>query len=274
MTAEDDAILAAEAVAISFGGVKALEDVSFSVRRGEVFSIIGPNGAGKTTLFNVVSGLYRPRSGRVLYRPQAGGVLLSARDVSEFSPDALAALGLSRTFQNLQIFQRMSVAENVMVGRHLSQSRSLLTHALRPGFTQRETAATAADAERLLAFIGLERYSAQPAGSLPYGALKRLEIARALACDTRLLLLDEPAAGCNATETKEIDAVIRRIVSQGVTVILVEHDMKLVMAVSDRVLVLNQGRVLRQGTPDEVRSDPVVIEAYLGRPKEDAKAAP
>jgi branched-chain amino acid transport system ATP-binding protein len=274
MTVPAEAILAAEAVAISFGGVKALEDVSFSVRRGEVFSIIGPNGAGKTTLFNVISGIYRPRSGRVLYRPQAGGVLLSERDVADFTPDALAALGLSRTFQNLQIFLRMSVAENVMVGRHLSQSRSLLTHALRPGTTARETAATASDARALLDFIGLSRYGDQLAGSLPYGALKRLEIARALASDTRLLLLDEPAAGCNATETAEIDAVIRRIVTQGVTVVLVEHDMKLVMAVSDRVLVLNQGRVLCQGTPDEVRSDPVVIEAYLGRTKDKATTVP
>jgi branched-chain amino acid transport system ATP-binding protein len=180
------------------------------------------------------------------------------------SPDALAARGLSRTFQNLQIFQRMTAAENVMVGRHLREHRNFLADLLRLPSVLRQNASTRAAALELIASVGLKDCADLPAGSLPYGACKRLEIARALAAEPRVLLLDEPAAGCNPVETEEIDRLIRAIADRGVAVVLVEHDMKLVMKISDRILVLDRGRPLAEGTPREVRDNPAVIEAYLG----------
>jgi len=248
-------ILAAEDLGISFGGVRAVDGVSFEAAPGQVLSIIGPNGAGKTTLFNLVSGIYVAGRGRVL---------LAGKDVTGVSPDALAARGLSRTFQNLQIFQRMTAAENVMVGRHLREHRNFLADLLRLPSVLRQNASTRAAALELIASVGLKDCADLPAGSLPYGACKRLEIARALAAEPRVLLLDEPAAGCNPVETEEIDRLIRAIADRGVAVVLVEHDMKLVMKISDRILVLDRGRPLAQGTPREVRDNPAVIEAYLG----------
>jgi branched-chain amino acid transport system ATP-binding protein len=249
-------LLQAEELGIAFGGVKAVDGVSFAAKAGEVLSIIGPNGAGKTTLFNLVSGLYRPDRGRVL---------IDGAEVTAAPPARLAALGLSRTFQNLQIFGRMSAAENVMVGRHLKERRRLLAELLRLPGVGRQNAETRAAALNLLAFVGLTDAADRPAGALPYGACKRLEIARALAAEPRALLLDEPAAGCNAVETAEIDRLIRAVADRGVAVVLVEHDMKLVMKISDRVLVLDRGRPLAEGPPREVRDNPAVIEAYLGR---------
>jgi branched-chain amino acid transport system ATP-binding protein len=248
-------ILAAEDLGISFGGVRAVDGVSFEAAPGQVLSIIGPNGAGKTTLFNLVSGIYVAGRGRVL---------LAGEDVTGVSPDALAARGLSRTFQNLQIFQRMTAAENVMVGRHLRERRNFLADLLRLPSVLRQNASTRAAALELIASVGLKDCADLPAGSLPYGACKRLEIARALAAEPRVLLLDEPAAGCNPVETEEIDRLIRAIADLGVAVVLVEHDMKLVMKISDRILVLDRGRPLAEGTPREVRDNPAVIEAYLG----------
>jgi branched-chain amino acid transport system ATP-binding protein len=248
-------ILAAEDLGISFGGVRAVDGVSFEAAPGQVLSIIGPNGAGKTTLFNLVSGIYVAGRGRVL---------LAGKDVTGVSPDALAARGLSRTFQNLQIFQRMTAAENVMVGRHLREHRNFLADLLRLPSVLRQNASTRAAALELIASVGLKDCADLPAGSLPYGACKRLEIARALAAEPRVLLLDEPAAGCNPVETEEIDRLIRAIADRGVAVVLVEHDMKLVMKISDRILVLDRGRPLAEGTPREVRDNPAVIEAYLG----------
>ncbi|MDQ4136039.1 MAG: ABC transporter ATP-binding protein [Pseudomonadota bacterium] len=248
-------ILAAEDLGISFGGVRAVDGVSFEAAPGQVLSIIGPNGAGKTTLFNLVSGIYVAGRGRVL---------LAGEDVTGVSPDALAARGLSRTFQNLQIFQRMTAAENVMVGRHLRERRNFLADLLRLPSVLRQNASTRAAALELIASVGLKDCADLPAGSLPYGACKRLEIARALAAEPRVLLLDEPAAGCNPVETEEIDRLIRAIADRGVAVVLVEHDMKLVMKISDRILVLDRGRPLAEGTPREVRDNPAVIEAYLG----------
>jgi branched-chain amino acid transport system ATP-binding protein len=248
-------ILAAEDLGISFGGVRAVDGVSFEAAPGQVLSIIGPNGAGKTTLFNLVSGIYVAGRGRVL---------LAGEDVTGVSPDALAARGLSRTFQNLQIFQRMTAAENVMVGRHLREHRNFLADLLRLPSVLRQNASTRAAALELIASVGLKDCADLPAGSLPYGACKRLEIARALAAEPRVLLLDEPAAGCNPVETEEIDRLIRAIADRGVAVVLVEHDMKLVMKISDRILVLDRGRPLAEGTPREVRDNPAVIEAYLG----------
>ena len=247
--------LAVEDVAISFGGVAAVAGVSFAVAPGEIFAIIGPNGAGKTTLFNLIAGNYRPSHGRVT---------LGGDDVTGLTPHLLARRGLSRTFQNLQIFFRMTAAENVMVGRHLHERRALLPHLFALPSALRQNKETRRKAEELLAFVGLLALADQPAGNMPYGALKRLEIARALATEPRVLLLDEPAAGCNAVETAEIDAVISRIAASGVTVVLVEHDMKLVMKISSRIHVLDQGRTLAQGTAAQVRANPDVVKIYLG----------
>lgn len=249
-------LLEARGIGIAFGGLRALDGVGFAVDPGEVLAIIGPNGAGKTTLFNVVTGLYRAQSGEVR---------LEGRDVTGLPPHALAARGLARTFQNLQIFFRMSALENVMVGRHLKERRRLWAELLGLPSVLAENRASRARALELLAFVGLAERAEEPASSLPYGALKRLEIARALACEPKVLMLDEPAAGCNPVETEEIDRLILAIARNGTAVVLVEHDMKLVMRISDRVLVLDQGRPLALGTPQQVRSDPRVIEAYLGR---------
>ena len=248
-------ILAAEHLSISFGGVQAVDDVSLAVEPGLVFSIIGPNGAGKTTLFNLMSGLYLPAQGRVR---------LAGEDVTRLVPEQLARRGLSRTFQNLQIFFRMSALDNVMVGRHRHESTGILADLLHLPVVGRQNQATRDAAAAALARVGLAAAAERPAGSLSYGGLKRLEIARALASEPKVLLLDEPAAGCNAVETSELEAIIRGIVRDGVTVVLVEHDMRLVMNVSDRIHVLANGRTLAEGTAAEVRANPAVIEAYLG----------
>ena len=254
-------LLAVEHVGISFGGVRAVDDVSFAISPGEVFSIIGPNGAGKTTLFNLISGVYRCDRGLVRLRGD---------DVSRLPPEALASRGLARTFQNLQIFARMSVEENVMVGVHRHEARHVLAHLLGLPSVRAENRRTRAEARRYLDMLHLRQAASQLAGSLSYGELKRLEIARAMASRPDILLLDEPAAGCNPTETAEIDDVIVGIARSGVAVLLVEHDMKLVMGVSDRVLVLDQGRVLAEGAPDDVARNPSVIDAYLGHEKRAA----
>jgi branched-chain amino acid transport system ATP-binding protein len=248
-------ILETERLSISFGGVRAIDEVSLAVQPGGVFSIIGPNGAGKTTLFNLFSGLYVPASGRVRFLDE---------DVTGLSPDRLARRGLSRTFQNLQIFFRMTVLENVMVGRHRHEKTGIFSDLLHLPSVGRQNRRTREAARAALARVGLEMETERAADALPYGALKRLEIARALASEPKVLLLDEPAAGCNPVETKQLDAVIRSIVKDGVTVILVEHDMRLVMNISDRVHVLANGRTLAEGTAAEVRSNLAVVEAYLG----------
>jgi branched-chain amino acid transport system ATP-binding protein len=250
-------MLSAERLSIAFGGVRAVDQVSLAVESGLVFSIIGPNGAGKTTLFNLFSGLYVPHEGRVQ---------LAGEDVTRLSSHQLARRGLSRTFQNLQVFFRMTAVENVMVGRHRHETTSTVSDLLHLPSVGRQNRRTLEAARVALARVRLDSEADRIAGSLPYGALKRLEIARALASEPKVLLLDEPAAGCNAVETKELEDVIRAIAKDGVTVVLVEHDMKLVMNVSDRIHVLANGRTLAEGTGAEVRSNPLVIEAYLGIP--------
>lgn len=249
-------ILKVTGIGISFGGIKAIDGVSFSASAGQILSIIGPNGAGKTTLFNVISGVYRAADGRVD---------LAGEDVTGLASDKLAARGLSRTFQNLQIFQRMTSAENVMAGRHMREDCNLFADLFRFPSVTRQNRTTREAALGLLDEVGLRDRADALAGSLPYGACKRLEIARALATEPRVLLLDEPAAGCNAVETEEIDRLIREVARKGIAVVLVEHDMKLVMKISDRILVLDGGKPLVEGTPGEVRANPAVLEAYLGK---------
>jgi branched-chain amino acid transport system ATP-binding protein len=249
-------ILAVKDIGMSFGALKAVDGVSFSVNEGQILTVIGPNGAGKTTLFNVISGIYAAGQGHVE---------LAGEDVTRFAPEALAARGMSRTFQNLQIFQRMTVAQNVMVGRHLKERRNLFADLLRLPSVGRQNRETRAAALQLLEEVGLRDQADVLAGDLSYGGCKRLEIARALATEPRVLLLDEPAAGCNAVETEEIDRLICRVAQQGIAVVLVEHDMKLVMKISHHIIVLDRGRFLAEGTPSEVRENPIVHEAYLGK---------
>src|SRR5262249_26754391 len=248
-------LLVTEKLAMEFGGVAALDGVSLAVAPGEILAIIGPNGAGKTTLFNLLCGLLMPRRGRVM---------LDGEDVTGQAPHRLARLGLSRTFQNLNVFLRTSAGENVIVGRHLPEHRNVLAHLLALQAVRRQNGETRRRAEALLAQVGLHKLADRPAGTLAYGALKRLEIARALATEPKILLLDEPAAGCNPVETSEIDGIIRDIARTGVAARLVEHAMRLVMHVAGGIHVLANGRTLAEGTAAEVRADPAVIEAYLG----------
>ncbi|MBK7815857.1 MAG: ABC transporter ATP-binding protein [Rhodocyclaceae bacterium] len=239
----------------AFGGVLAVQEVSFAVESGLVYSVIGPNGAGKTTLFNLITGIYEPTSGDIRF---------DGRSIVGQPPHRLASLGIARTFQNLQICMNMSARENVMVGAHLALDRNLVKGMLRWPAQRRRDAALREEAAALMRYVGLDGYVGAAAGAMPYGALKRLEIARALAANPRLLFLDEPAAGLNPKETAEIDELIRRIADQGITVVLVEHDMKMVMNISDRILVLDYGKKLAEGSAPEVRANPDVIAAYLG----------
>ncbi len=249
------ALLEVQDLSIHFGGVKAVQNVSFSIDAGIVYAVIGPNGAGKTTLFNLITGIYTPTS---------GSITLDGQSIAGKSPDGLAQLGLARTFQNLQICMNMSAIENVMVGAHLRLDRNLFKAALRwPSIKMRDRELLA-ESEELMRFVGLDAYVSSRADAMSYGALKRLEIARSLAMKPRLLFLDEPAAGLNSKETIEVDALIRKVADTGVTVVLVEHDMKMVMNLSDRILVLDYGKKIAEGTGPEVRRNPDVIAAYLG----------
>ena len=247
--------LCVESLSKQFGGVHAIEDLSFEICPGAVHSIIGPNGAGKTTLLNLLTGVYAPSAGRIAF---------DDHDLTGAPPHVFAAAGIGRTFQNLQIFFNMSALENVMTGRHLRERCGLLSALLHTPRLARAERECRQRALQLLRFLGLADYAESGADALPYGALKRLEIARALAGEPELLRLDEPAAGLNPTEAREIDALIKRLAATGTTVVLVEHNMHLVMGVSDHILVLDYGRRLCEGTVEQVRNDPRVIDAYLG----------
>jgi branched-chain amino acid transport system ATP-binding protein len=258
MSAERDkkeTLLSVDGLGISFGGVKAVQNVSFTVKPGEIVSVIGPNGAGKTTLFNMISGIYRPGSGRVG---------LNGEDVTAMAPNRLAERGMSRTFQNLQIFQSMTVLENAISGYHLQERGPVLADVFNLPSSRRRTQQARDAAYEQLKRVRLADAAEREASSLSYGALKRLEIARALGLKPKILLLDEPAAGCNAVETEEIDHLIAEVAASGVAILLVEHDMKMVMRISNHIVVLDHGEKIAEGDPATVSRNPAVIAAYLG----------
>src|SRR5215510_6668443 len=244
------------AVSKAFGGVQAVMRVTLYVPRGEILSVMGPNGAGKTTLLNMINGFYHPNNGRII---------LDGVDITEYHPSAIAALGVARTFQNIALFRGMTVLDTLMLGRHVHMKAGVLSSFVYWGFAQKEEVAHRKRVEDLIDFLKIQDLRRRPTGSLPYGLQKRVELGRALALDPKLLLLDEPMGGMNQEEKEDMARFILDVNEEwGTTIILIEHDMGVVMDISDRVAVLDMGQKIAEGKPDEVRVNPVVIRAYLG----------
>jgi branched-chain amino acid transport system ATP-binding protein len=249
-------VLGVEGISLAFGGVKALQDVSFDVREGEIRAIIGPNGAGKSSMLNVINGVYRPQAGTITYK---------GRTRRHFEPHQAARLGIARTFQNIALFRGMTVLDNIMTGRNLKMRSGVLWQALYWGPARREELEQRAQVERIVDFLEIQHIRRTPVGRLPYGLQKRVELGRALAAEPELLLLDEPMAGMNVEEKQDMCRFILDVNDQfGTTIVLIEHDMSVVMDLSHRVVVLDYGRKIADGTPQEVRSNKDVVDAYLG----------
>ena len=258
-------LLSLDALTRTFGGLRAVSEVSFDVARGEICSIIGPNGAGKTSLFNLISGVLRPTSGRIVF---------DGEDITRERPSRFAARGIGRTFQNLALFKHGTVVENILVGRHIHTKSSVLEAAFFFGRTRAEEIAARQKVEEIVEFLEIENIRESVVGQLSYGLQKRVELARALACEPKLLLLDEMVSGMNQEETEDIARFVLDIRDElGMTVLMIEHDMRIVMDISDHVQVLNFGQRIAGGTPDAVRNDPAVLDAYLGRRERPSEPA-